>query len=148
MRNLKFLCALVLLCFSGWGARGQEKVAQYAVGNYGKEGYEELSFWAKDGKRGVINYSYGKENRELTLHYLRRDTLNGEACFVVQFPNGYTLFVKPVGLTLQVTDAAGKYNKTFSWEYEGPVNGIGTFCRVCAADDREAMKIIKASYLK
>jgi hypothetical protein len=74
--------------------------------------------------------------------------MNGDSCFKIQFTNKYVLYIIPTGLRLKVTDVTGKYNKTFSWEYEGPVNGIGTYCDPCADDDNDAMKIIHASYMK
>jgi len=49
----------------------------------------------------------------------------------------------PLAAQLQVTDERGTYNKLFSWEYEGPVNGMGTFCEPCAGDPEEAMQLIR-----
>jgi len=66
----------------------------------------------------------------------------------MQFTNKYVLYIIPAGLSLKVIDSSGTYSKIFSWQYGGPVNGIGTHCDVCAEDDTDAMKILRLAYLK
>lgn len=61
----------------------------------------------------------------------------------IQFSNKYVLFIAVDRQLLHITDASAIYNKTFQWEYEGPVNGAGTFCNVCAADETEAIEIVQ-----
>ncbi|AXY73083.1 hypothetical protein D3H65_03455 [Paraflavitalea soli] len=148
MHFTKHLLLLFLLILTVTMATSQQKVAVYAIGKPGIEEYERFAFWTKDGKRERIDYAYGKEGKEVKIQYIRKDLFKGDSCFVVRFVNNYQLYVIPQGLTLKVIDGTGKYEKLFSWEYEGPVNGIGTFCTVCAEDEMDAMKIIKASYLK
>ena len=126
----------------------QMKVANYSFGRPRTDTYEHFDFCTKDGKPAEINYAYGKDPKEVKLQYSGKDSLNGAACFRVKFTNNYVLYVIPRGQQLQVTDAGGKYNRTFSWEYEGPVNGIGMFCDVCAESDQDAMDLIQSSYLK
>ena len=48
---------------------------------------------------------------------------------------------------LNVRNIEGNYLKTFKWEYEGPINGIGTFCTPCAEDEVEVMELLKIDYL-
>ena len=132
----------------GINSQAQLKVANYACGKPRTDTYEHFAFWTKDGNRTEISYSYGKNSKNVKLRYLGNDKLNGESTFKVQFSNNYVLFITPIGLRLKVTDSAGRYSKTFAWQYEGPVNGIGTYCDVCADDDEDAMKLLKASYLK
>jgi hypothetical protein len=36
----------------------------------------------------------------------------------------------------------------FTWAYEGPVNGVGTFCNVCAKDEKEAIAVINGWFMK
>lgn len=110
--------------------------------------YEHFSFWVKDGKRGEITYTYGKNAREQPVTYLGKAIINGQACFKIRFANNYVLYVIPQKTQVKITDQAGKYLKTFPWAYEGPVNGIGTFCDVCAEDEREAVKLINLCYMK
>jgi len=133
--------------FIGSSLRAQTKVANYSLGKPGTDKYEHFDFWIKNGKRAEVNYSYGKKNKEVKLKYLGDTVLNTDPCFKVQFSNKYILYIIPSGSELKVTDNKGKYNKVFLWEYEGPVNGIGTFCDVCAEDEIEAIKIIKKYWL-
>lgn len=132
----------------GTALMAQMKVAGYSVGQPGTDKYEHLEFWTIDGHRAEISYAYGKDRKEVKLQYLGKVQVNSSICFKVKFPNNYVLYILPKELRLQVRDARGKYNRTFSWEYEGPVNGIGTFCNVCAEDDEDAMKLIRSAYLK
>jgi hypothetical protein len=146
MKNIMILT--VATFFTGTTLMAQMKVAQYSFGKPGTDTYEHLEFWTKDGKRSEVNYAYGKDRKEVKLRYLGKGQLNGQTGFKVQFGNNYMLYIIPKRLQLQVTDANGKYNKIFSWEYEGPVNGIGTYCSVCADDDEDAMKLIQSMYLR
>ncbi|HEX9503862.1 MAG TPA: hypothetical protein VF974_06120, partial [Patescibacteria group bacterium] len=129
-------------------SEAQLKVAQYSYGKYGTDKYEQFEFWTKDGKRADILYGYGKHQKQVKLYYMGRGKINGDSCFKVQFTNNYVLYVIPKELRLRVIDTSGKYYKTFSWEYEGPVNGIGTHCDVCADNDADALQILLSSYLK
>ena len=143
-----FFASVLFLILSCLPALAQEqKVANYSFGKQGTKAYENFSFWAKAGKRGEITYSYGKDRKEVKLTYLGKDTLQGENCFKVQFANGLILYIIPKGLSLKVVDSEGKYSKLFKWEYEGPIDGIGTFCDVCA-DDEESIELIKEYFLK
>jgi hypothetical protein len=146
MKELLFTILLVLFLVTT--SQAQLKVANFSYGKFATDKYEHFEFWMKDGKRTDISYVYGKDSKENKLRYLGKDVINGDSCFKVQFSNKYILYVIPTGLVLKVTDVTGKYNRTFIWEYAGPVNGIGTYCDVCANDEDEAMKIIEASYLK
>jgi hypothetical protein len=77
------------------------------------------------------------------LSYKGVDTFKGQPCFKIEFSNGKQLYVIPTGASLRIVDEDGKYNKLFRWEYEGPRNGIGTFCSVCAEDEKEAMRLVR-----
>lgn len=125
----------------------ESKVANYAVGERGKKGYEHFSFWTNDGERSEIYYVYGKNAKETKLEYLGAKNIQGRKGFEVKFPNGLILFAIPTGNNLRVINPRGTYNKIFKWEYEGAVNGVGTACTVCAEDETEAMMMIKNSYM-
>lgn len=127
-------------------SQAQSKVASYCIGKYGTSQYEHLGFWVKDGKRGEITYSYGTNPKDIRLQYLGRDVLHGDSCFKIRFPNGFLLYVLNAKTDLIVQDSTGTYHKTFSWEYEGPINGIGTFCDVCASDESDAMDLVKSLF--
>ncbi len=124
-----------------------QKVANYSIGKGGTAEYEEFSFWVKANKRADIDYTYGKDWKNIKLVCLGKDVLNGDECFKVKFPNNKVLYILPKGKDLIVSDLDGKYKKYFSWHYEGPTNGGGTFCEPCAEDENEAMKLIKLYYM-
>jgi|SRR6185312_2488040 hypothetical protein len=123
-----------------------QKVANYSFGRYGTSKYEHFSFWEKGSPEG-ITYSFGKNEKEVKLKYLGKAYYEGKRCFKIQFPNNYVLYIIPDKLDLKIQDSTKTYFKTFSWEYEGPVNGIGTFCDVCAEDEKEALNIVNNTYL-
>lgn len=125
-----------------------QKVANYATGKYGEPNYEHLSFWTKAGKRAEITYTHGKYGKQLPVNYLGKAAYEGKAAFRVQLPNGSLLYVIPSGVNLKIQNTAKSYNKLFTWAYEGPVNGMGTFCETCAEDEKEAMQLLRTYYLK
>jgi len=146
-----FVSRLALLCIiflSGIAGANAQKVANYAVGQYGKPNYEHFSFWTKAGKRAQIAYTQGKYGEDKPVKYLGKAAYEGKAAFRVQLPNGTILYVIPSGINLKVQSATKSYSKTFAWAYEGPVDGRGTFCSECAEDEKDAMKLLRAYYLK
>lgn len=138
--------SLLLLLFLTTLVNAQ-KVANYSFGKPGTKDFEQFAFWVKDGNRSEIVYTYGKDWKELKLKYAGIVTSGGRTSFKVEFPNKYILLISAQGDRLKVVDAAGKYSKTFAWKYEGPVNGIGTFCQPCAEDKEEAISLVKKSFL-
>ena len=137
----------LLLLVAGKAACAQDKIATYAVGKPGTATYEHLSFWVQNGRRTAIYYTYGADRKEAKVKYFGKTKLKNKPGFKVQFSNGHVLSLIPSGLLLTVVDATGKAPKTFAWEYEGPINGIGTFCQDCAADEKEAMQVLRTYYL-
>src|SRR6266508_2258722 len=146
------LCVLLVAWWSSSlranAGQEQQRVANYAFGRIGTKSYEHLSFWTQNNERSEITYSYGENEKEIKLSYKGVDNFKGEPCFKIEFSNGKLLYVIPKGKSLRVVDDNGQYNKLFRWEYEGPRNGIGTFCNVCAGDEREAMRFIRRFFLK
>ena len=142
------LILILLLIFNVVIVYGQEKVANYSYGAINTKEYEEFSFWVKNKKRAEIVYNYGKDLKTVNLTYIGKGTLNNIDCFLVQFANGYVLYISPFGYSLKVTDLNGKYNKFFAWKYEGPVDMKGTFCTPCAVDENEAIKLINKYFMK
>lgn len=124
------------------------KVANYATGKSGTASYEHFSFYVEGGKASDISYEYGEPRKEVRLRNLGKATFKGLTGFKVLFPNKLVLYVIPSGNTLKVYDDKGKYAKTFSWEYAGPVNGRGTWCSQCMPDDKAAMQFLKSYYFK
>ncbi|MDO7849699.1 hypothetical protein Q5H92_25275 [Hymenobacter sp. M29] len=142
------LCLLAVALLASPAALAQSKVAVYSFGEPGTAAYEHLSFWVKDGKRAEIYYNYGKERTETKGTYLARTGSANGASFAVKLSPNRTFTIIPSGTRLKVSDSSSSKPKTFAWEYEGPVNGIGTFCRECAENPTEAMKLVRAYYLK
>jgi hypothetical protein len=139
--------ALGLGALAARPALAQNKVANYGYGQPGTASYEHFSFWINGKHRTDIHYAYGKDRVDVPLRYAGRARLAGGLGFRVRFPDGRLLSVVPNGITLRVT-ANGTAPKIFAWEYEGPVNGVGTFCSVCAADEAAAMRLLRAYYLR
>ena len=85
----------------------------------------------------------------MSLRYLGISKVNGKKVFKVKFANNYTLTVLPQkNFSLKIKDKKGKYSKILKWQYEGAIDGRGTFCSVCADDEEAAMRMIKTYYLK
>jgi hypothetical protein len=146
--RLKCLLPLTLALAASSTAIAQPKVATYAFGKSGTPAYEELSFWVKDGKRADIYYARGKGRAETKASYLPRVGMANGASFSVKLPTGSAFTIIPSGTQLKVSDSAGGAPKTFVWHYEGPVDGSGTFCRECAENKEEAMRLVRTYYLK
>lgn len=125
-----------------------QKVANFSYGKPGTNEYEQLSFWVGGNKPSSIFYTYGKDRKESKVQYLGKGSLNGANGFKMRFSNGLILYVIPQTINLFVSDLSGKYSKRFAWQYEGPVNGIGTFCQPCAQDEKEAIRLVKQAYLR
>jgi hypothetical protein len=153
IRYLFFGLALLATSLLLTNSADAQQVAHYSVGEKTNK-FESFSFSVDDGEIGEITYWYGKDSgewfgnkgKEVKLTYLGKDSLKGEACFKVQFPNNYILYIIPKGLNLKIVDGTGKYSKLFGWQYVGPINGVGMFCQECA-DEKESMKLIKQYYL-
>jgi hypothetical protein len=145
--SIKLSVFLLLASFVSERSHAQVKVAQYSYGKYGTDNYEKFEFWTNEGKQSKISYSYGKKMHEVMVQYFGKGNIYGDTCFKIRFSNGYVLYIVPKDLRLKITDSIGRYNKTFTWEYEGPVNGVGTYCDVCADNDRDAMKTLLSEFI-
>ncbi len=128
-------------------AHAQNRVANYGFGQPGTDSYEHFSFWTNNGRRTDIHYAHGKDRQDVPLRYAGRARLAGGLGFRVRFPDGHLLSLVPDGNTLRVT-TNGTPPKAFAWEYEGPVNGVGTYCSVCVADAAAAMQLLRTHYLR
>ena len=132
---------LAIVTISGYG----QKVANYFHGRPGTSTYQHYSFWMDKGKPTEITFNGGANRSESKLAFNGKATYNGKTCFKMTFPNNKVFYVYPIGVKLAVVNASTKKIETFNWEYEGPVDGRGTFCAACAQDEKEAMNLIKAS---
>jgi Rieske Fe-S protein len=125
-----------------------KQVANYYNGKpYGSTGYETISFWITKDDKPLIHYSYGKDDKDAPVKFISKTILkNGKRCFKITLRRNM-LYVIPEGNKLRITDLKGEYNKIFSWEYQGPIDGIGTWCSVCTQDEKESLAFLKKYYL-
>ncbi|NML65726.1 hypothetical protein HHL22_10965 [Hymenobacter sp. RP-2-7] len=145
---LPYCLVFLLALLAARPAQAQNTVANYAFGRPGTASYEHFSFWTKDGQRYTMQYSYGADRRDATLRYAGPATVGGQPSFKVQFANGRVLYLTPSGTQLRVATSPTAAPKAFTWEYEGPVNGVGTACSVCTPNAAAAMQLVRAHYLK
>jgi hypothetical protein len=120
-----------------------------------EKNYENFSFYVRGKKRGQIIYSYYNpiparyyNPKQVELTYLGMETKGKVKSFKVKFPSNLILIITPLRDSLEVTNEKGTYRKFFKWEYEGPVNGIGTWCSVCTQSDKESVNLVKTYFLK
>ena len=140
---MKHLLTIILIGLISFQVYAQ-KVASYSTGTAGQADYESFGFWINEnGQRSYITYNYGADRKESRISYLGVSNFNGVKSFKIQFSNKLILHVMSNGDQLQIADMNGKYSKAFKWEYEGPVNGIGTFCKVCAIDAKDAKSVVE-----
>jgi hypothetical protein len=125
-----------------------QQVSSYSTGKYGTSDYENISFWIKNGKRSDITYSFGARPKVIRLQFAGNITKDQDTIFKVRFPNNLVLFIRSAGNDLIIADSNQNYRKIFKWEYEGPVNGIGTFCEPCATDEKQAISWMKQYYFR
>ncbi len=149
---MKTIILSVLLLFSSnlFADDAVQKVAQYSVAKWDSKHFELFDFYGKIANKPVkIEYSYGKEGEQhIPLVHLGESKVDGQPAFKVKFPNGYRLTIIPQkDLSLIIKDEKGKYKKHFTWMYEGPVDGVGTYCSECAQDEKEAMQILVDDFL-
>ena len=122
------------------------KVANFALPGHGYSStrFESLSFWSgSNGK--AITYEYGADHRRVRLRGIGPGP-DGKG-FAVRFPNGLVLDIVPQGTALQVSDRSGNYSKTFEWQYEGPVDGRGTFCTPCV-EEADAIGFVRRHFME
>lgn len=149
MRFSVFASAFATLLVMGSpAARAQNRVANYGLGTPGTAAYEHFSFWTNFGQRSDLHYAYGKDRNDLVLRYAGRARLGGQPGFRVRFPDGSLRYLALRGDSLLVSPSPTATPKTFAWEYEGPVNGVGTACSVCVADAAAAATLLRQHYLR
>jgi len=124
-----------------------QKVANYYTGTPGTANYQQYSFWVKANKPAEAMYTYGAERKQISITYAGKTNYNGQSGFKVNLPKG-VFYIIPAGADIKVVNATTKKTELFKWEYEGPVNGIGTYCDVCAQDEKEAVALLKKYYLR
>lgn len=116
------------------------KVANYSTGKYGTSSYEHFSFWVDDAEKPLeISFSMKNRDKDIIFTYAGK-TVDGKG-FKVKTPNGATSSIYIVGRNLRVVNGRTKKAKIFKWEYEGPVNAIGTYCTPCVQEDKVSNRL-------
>jgi len=139
-----FALALLLPAF---GTAGTDRVANFFFGEPGTKRYEHFSFRVHADSRTEIIYSYGIHRKKMKLKLLKTAHPGSDSSFRVRFPDGFVLLITPQESTLLVEGHSIRHSKTFQWEYQGPVNGVGDACPDCV-DQAEAAKFVKEYFLK
>ncbi len=152
MKKLLFsLFATALFITQSFGQTGG-KVANFSYSNNESPDFESYSFWVRGNHRSDIDYSYKSKTgqiKQLKLTHSGVANWKGQKAFKVKYPNGLQLYIIPAGEeALKIIHPDGSYSKIFKWLYEGPVNGIGTWCEPCTQNGKEAVKLVKTHYLK
>lgn len=123
------------------------KVANYSVGKYNSAAYEHFSFWV-DAAGKPMEISYSMKNRDQSMNFsYEGKTADGKG-FKVKAPNGAMSSIYVVGNNLRVVSDKTKKAKIYKWEYEGPVNGIGTFCTPCVPEPKDAALFMKKHFVQ
>lgn len=148
MKLINSTLAIIVLLAATSSAAYAQKVANYFAGKPGTASYQGYSFWSINNKPAEVTFYKGAARKESKVTYNGKATYNGKSCFKMTLPDKSFFYVYPIGTKLAIVNAASKKIETFSWEYEGPVDGRGTFCQACAQDEKEAITLMKASYLK
>ena len=118
-----------------------QTVANFSTGTPGNNDFEEFSFWANH----EITYTYGSKWKQLNIIFTGITSKNS---FTVQFPNRHSYKVIVEASSISVIGLTTEYRKVMGWHYEGPINGIGTYCSVCTQSAEDAVKLLKKKYLK
>lgn len=125
----------------------QLRVAHFAAGTRGTKSYQRLTFRVIDAKRDRITFAAGAAEEEQPMAWLGPTRCATNDCFRIQFPTGQILSITPRGVTLRVRGGTVPTVRAYHWEYEGPINGIGTSCDACAESAADAVRIVRSHFL-
>lgn len=128
----------------------QEKThAFFMIGDYASPRWEKIEFdLTRQG--GEITYSYRKNERGHKLQTLGLRSSGNQKGLMVKIPETNKTYViirdKKNQRIIMMSDD-GTYRKTFPLGYEGPVNGVGTYCASCANEPEDAFKLVDSFFL-
>lgn len=145
--RLPIRIAAALLSLLPAVAFSQDKVSgltYFDTGTGGEADHEDFSFWVFEDGRKQVGYAYGEHWKEVKLAYLGPKP-GAERTFSVRFPNALVLDIEVKGETLRVRNPAGRYDKTFRWRYEGPIEGRGMVCEPCV-EEKDAAGFVTRNF--
>lgn len=138
---------IVFFSFCTIALNAQQKThAFFMIGNYAYPEWEKLEFDLNDNG-GEITYSYAKKPDGIKLKILGIKYIGKYKVLMVQipgFPKTYYINPDPKNERIQFESSDKKFNKWLPLGYEGPVNGIGTYCELCANEPEDAFEIVKS----
>jgi hypothetical protein len=138
------LSLLTIFCSQGFSQKEVKTTAFFMVGDYSNPEWEKLVFKVV-GSDFSINYSYKKNEKGHLLEIMSLMDIEKQTALVVKIPKFNKIYYilrdkKNAKITMMSQDKS--YRKTFSLGYEGPINGVGTYCASCANEPAEAFKIV------
>jgi hypothetical protein len=122
--------------------------AFFMVGNYASPDWEKLAF-SKTKAGPILTYSYKQREDGDRLQPVGSRSEAGQRVLLVMMPGTsqpYTIRRDKAGERLLVTSQDGHYRKLFKLGYEGPVNGVGTYCATCANEPADALRLVNAYF--
>lgn len=150
--NRVIKCALLpmfvlAVCVEAMAETPDNHVANFAFGKSGTLQYENLSFWVKaDGHKEVVYArDNGKDRIETNAVYLGPEINGSRHYFKVKLETGEVLKIIPEDSFILVVNEKSESRKKFRWEYEGPVNGKGTYCSSCV-EEAEAIPFVRKHF--
>ncbi len=130
-------------------ALAQEKTsAFFIVGDYASPDWEKLSF-SKTKAGLVLTYAYRQREDGVRLQPVGSKSEAGQRVLQVSMPGIrqlYTIRRDRAGERLIMTSQDGRYRKLFKLGYEGPVNGVGSYCTTCANEPADAFRLVDAYF--
>jgi hypothetical protein len=145
--KLKKIFLMGFFAFCATAVNAQQKThAFFMLGNYAYSEWEKLEFDLND-HGGEITYSYAKKPDGIKLKNLGIKYVGQYKVLMVQIPGfakTYYINPDPKNERIQFESSDRKYNKWLPLGYEGPVNGIGTYCEQCANEPKDAFEIVNS----
>jgi hypothetical protein len=122
--------------------------AFFMAGDYASPNWEKLIFDnTKSGQK--LTYAYKQRETGIQLKPIGKKRVAGQTVVLVRMAGisqPYLIRRDRAGQKLIMVSQDGQYKKTFTLGYEGPVNGIGTYCASCANEPADAFKLVDAYF--
>ena len=136
--------SLIIFTLEGKCQEVKKTHAFFMIGNYNYPKWEKIEFdLTANGKE--ITYSYARKSEGIKLNIFGPKKIESSKVLMVKIPvlsKVYYITPDKKNKRIIMKSADGKYNKKFLLGYEGPVNGVGTFCETCANEPDDAFKIV------
>ena len=148
MEKRAFLTLLFLLIV-GRGYSQDKTHAFFMIGDYDSPQWEKIEF-DLTGQGKEITYSYRTNERGHKLQLLGMKYAGTRKELTVKITGTtkiYVLLSDPKNRRITMLSKDGTYKKTFALGYEGPVNGVGTYCDHCANEPEDAFKLVDVFFL-